>query len=123
MACQNAKDVGKIGVIRSREGDSEIENRVLHVVLNLTSGHLVAKKLSKLIRDVIRSGVYTADDLIDKFCMHPDEMDLLLDGDLLKVKKVPEHKYSSAWVPVEAANPTKGVSNAPQIERPPNADR
>jgi hypothetical protein len=52
--------------------------------------------------------------------MHNDEMDMMVDGTLLKDKKTAEHKYSSAWVPIEA--PASVKDQAIMIERPPNSD-
>lgn len=117
-------DITTLPIVRSRkEDDSEIEAMVMHVALNLTNGHLVAKRLSDLIKKIMRSGDYTEEDLCERFNMNVDDMDLLLDGTLLKVKKIAEHKYSNAWVPVEAENPTRDTTTHMSIERPPNADR
>ena len=53
--------------------------------------------------------------------MRHDEFHLMLDGSLLKHRKVSEHNYSRAWVPVEAD--PKATELQVAIERPPNADR
>jgi hypothetical protein len=45
----------------------------------------------------------------------------MLAGGLLKQRKIPQHTYSRAWVPVEA--PSADKLNAVSIERPPNPDR
>jgi hypothetical protein len=63
--------------------------------------------------------------------MTSEEFDLLREPDLLISKKVKEHTYSRAWVPIEAppvgtviaAREVNPVSPNIQIERPPNADR
>jgi hypothetical protein len=47
------------------------------------------------------------------------EVDMLLDGSLIKMRKVSEHKYSKAWVPIEAPS---GSVESIELERPPNAD-
>ena len=53
--------------------------------------------------------------------MRHDEFHLMLDGSLLKHRKISEHNYSRAWVPVEADPKATEIQVA--IERPPNADR
>jgi hypothetical protein len=53
--------------------------------------------------------------------MSNDEVDLLFDGGLLKSRKVKDHVYSKAWIPIEA--PAGTTSATINIERPPNADR
>ena len=101
----------------------EIDARVMHVQLNRARGVVVAKYLSLLVRDVLRSGKYDKTELRSMFHMGLDEMDLMVDGSLLKTRKIAEHTYSKAWVPVEA--PPQSATVAPQIvlERPPNAGR
>jgi len=100
---------------------SGIDARIMHVQLNRPKGSLVAKKLSDLIRHVVHSRKYKDQDLQKKLMMTNQEFELLLDGTLLKGKKLSEHTYSRAWVPVEAE---AGVSiQAVEIEKPPNPDR
>ena len=53
--------------------------------------------------------------------MKYDELEVLFNPTILKQRKISEHKYSRAWVPVEA--PAGTVDNGPTTERPPNADR
>ena len=45
----------------------------------------------------------------------------MLAPNLIKHRKVPEHKYSRAWIPIEA--PKVDEKNVPKFERPPNLDR
>lgn len=98
----------------------DIEAMVLHGRLNRGRGNVLAKRLSRIVQQVIRSRKYGEADLKRMFAMHADEMDMMVDGTLLKNKKVSEHKYSSAWVPVEAPASTKEQTIS--IERPPNRD-
>ena len=49
--------------------------------------------------------------------MTKDEFQVLLDGSLVKMRKISEHSYSKAWVPIEA-----DADERPQFERPPNKD-
>jgi hypothetical protein len=52
--------------------------------------------------------------------MRVDELELLLDGTLIKMRKIPQHTYSRAWVPIEVP---AGEELPVVIERPPNPDR
>jgi hypothetical protein len=45
----------------------------------------------------------------------------MLDGDLIKNRKILEHNYARAWIPIEA--PSSKVEDVFVIERPPNPDR
>lgn len=98
----------------------EIEAMIMHVRLNRSRGEVVAKKLSRIIQQVLRSRKYSEPDIKRMLVMHMDEIDLMVDGTMLKDKKISEHKYSSAWVPIEA--PSTAKDDALVIERPPNAD-
>ena len=99
----------------------EIEAMIMHIRLNRGRGAIQAKKLSSVFKQITRSGKYDKPELKKLFAMSTDEMDLLYDGGLLKTRKLDEHVYSRAWVPIEAPKgaPTPTMS----IERPPNADR
>lgn len=99
----------------------EIEAMLMHVRINRGRGQIQAKPLSTLLRRVVRSGAYEPVDFIKGLGMSTDEIDLLLEGGLIKQRKISTHKYSRAWVPVEA--PKGAVIPAMTIERPPNADR
>lgn len=103
-----------------------IDSRILHVSMNRGRGSVVAKKLSNIIKDIISSGAYSQEELAEMLCMKYDELDIMLDGTILKLKNIGEHRYSRAWVPVEAASGSTNagpVGDGPVIERPPNADR
>ena len=54
--------------------------------------------------------------------MRGDEVELMLNPSIIKQRNVKDHRYSRAWVPVEA--PPGTVDKAGQaIEAPPNKDR
>jgi ParB-like chromosome segregation protein Spo0J len=99
----------------------EIDAMVMHIRLNRARGEVFAKPFSKLLKKIVLSDKYSPEDLEDILVMSPDEVDLMLAGGLLKLRKIPQHVYSRAWVPVEAPSPDS-VQNA-TIERPPNPDR
>jgi ParB-like chromosome segregation protein Spo0J len=94
-----------------------IEARILHVQMNRGRGFIVPRYLSMLVRDVLRSKKYDERELKLLLGMGIDEFTLLLDGTILKQRKIAEHTFNSAWVPVDNNN---GV--APTFERPPNKD-
>ena len=98
-----------------------VDAMIMHVRLNRSRGDIFAKPFSKLIRTLVVSDKYDADQIADMLNMSADEFDLMLTGGLLKQRKIPQHQYSKAWVPVEA--PSKGELDNQVIERPPNADR
>lgn len=97
-----------------------IEAMIMHGRLNRGRGSVVAKRLSRIIQSTIRSRKYGEADIKRMFVMHADEVDVMVDGTLVKDKKISDHKYSPAWVPVEA--PSTAKDEALIIERPPNLD-
>jgi hypothetical protein len=97
----------------------DIDAMLMHGRLNRGRGNVVAQKLSRIIKSVVRSRKYGEADIKRMFVMHMDEVDLMIDGTLLFDKNISEHKYSSAWVPIEAPASAKEEM---VIERPPNAD-
>ena len=99
----------------------EVEAMIMHIRLNRGRGAVQAKKLSSVFKQITRSGKYDKQELKKLFTMSTDEMDLLFDGGLIKTRKLDQHVYSRAWVPIEA--PKGSSAPAMTIERPPNADR
>lgn len=99
----------------------EVDAMLMHVRLNRGRGNVQAKPLSDLLRRILRSGGYDQQSLMKALSMTRDEGELLFDGGLVKTRKIATHKYSRAWVPVEA--PAGSVIPSMTIERPPNADR
>jgi hypothetical protein len=98
----------------------EIDAMVMHSRLNRGRGNVLAKRLSRIVQNVLRSKKYGEPDIKRMLAMHSDEMDMMVDGTLLKDKKISEHKYSNAWVPIEA--PASAKEQSIVIERPRNAD-
>lgn len=94
---------------------------MLHLRLNRGRGNVVAKQMSNIIKKLRLSGKYKVTDFESLLCMKSDEIALMIDGSLIKTRNIPEHRYSRAWVPVEA--PPGTIDAGPIIERPPNADR
>ena len=98
---------------------TEAEAMILHVQINRGRGQVIAKELSDLINLLINDGEYDEEELRLAFNMSVDEFEALLDGSLIKRKKLKEHKYNKSWVPVE----TKSQAPPIQIERPKTPDR
>lgn len=98
------------------------EAMALHVQLNRGRGNMVAHKLSQIVKQLKRSGYFEIEDFERRFNMKGDELELMLDGSIIKYRKVPNHRYSRAWVPIEA--PAGVVEEKSQsIEKPPTPDR
>ncbi len=88
---------------------------------------MVAHKLSKLVKTLKRVMRMTDTEYNDLFSMKFDELELMLDGSIIKHRKVASHNYSRAWVPIEAPPGTTDSDSAIRqkvaIEKPPNPDR
>lgn len=112
--------VGDVCPVVYVECDS-IDAQMMHLRLNRSRGNLLAKPTSSIVRNLIKSKKYCKEDLEELLQMKNDEFYLLVDGSLLKHRKVSEHSYSRAWVPVEAD--PKATDVPMSIERPPNGDR
>lgn len=100
---------------------SENEAMMMHLQMNRANGNLVAQKMSRIVKRLYTSGSYKEKDFDDILCMKRNELELMLDGSIFKSRKISDHNYSRAWVPVEA--PPGTIDNQPIIERPPNPDR
>lgn len=100
----------------------EIDAMILHMQINRGRGSMVAKKTSMIIKKLKRSKRLNDSDFDRLFCMKMDELDLMLDGTIIKQRDIPNYNYSRAWVPVEAP-PNTTESAGISIERPPNQDR
>lgn len=114
------KSDGKIPVVFHNV--DAIDAMMLHLRLNRGHCTVVAPRASDIIRKVKRSGKYKASDFEDMLCMRSDELSLMLDGSLFKVRKIKEHNYARAWVPIEAP-PGAAELSGMTIEKPPNPDR
>jgi hypothetical protein len=99
----------------------KIDAMVMHIRLNRTRGQLVARFLSQLVSNILVSKKYDQTEMRQMLHMTQEEINVLIDGSLLKHKKIKEHEYSKAWIPVEM--PAGTPAPAAIIETPPNADR
>jgi ParB-like chromosome segregation protein Spo0J len=101
----------------------ETDAMIMHVRMNRSSGQPVAKLLSRLIRRIDSTKKYSDDELRDLLGMGREEFTVLIEGSLLKSRKLKEYKYSKAWIPVEVAPEGAMVSGSISIERPPTPDK
>jgi hypothetical protein len=96
------------------------EAMMMHLQMNRGRGTLQVRRVSNIIRKLSLSKAYGTKDFSRLLSMKMDELELLLDGTLIKMRKIPQHTYSRAWVPVEVP---AGDEQPVSIERPPNPDR
>lgn len=86
---------------------------LLHIDLNRYRGIVVAKYLSELIINIIESYGYDPEQLRRRMKLTQDEFAVLESGSLIKMRKIKQHTYSPAWVPIESS-----TGEDIQIERP-----
>lgn len=100
---------------------SEITAMAMHIKINRSRGNVVAKYLSSTILNMVRMQG-DAESVRLMLGMKPSEFDILIQPELIKSKKLAEHSYSRAWVPVEV--PAGAAITVPDIEfeRPPTPD-
>lgn len=98
-----------------------LDAQLMHLRLNRSRGNLLAKPTSNIIRNLVKSKKFCKEDFEELLQIKNDEFYLMLDGSLLKHRKVSEHNYSRAWVPVEAD--PRATEMPISIEKPPNPDR
>jgi len=91
----------------------DVEAMILHIDLNRYRGIVVAKYLSWLIQNILSSRKYSQNELRKKLNLTSDEFDILAEGSLIKMRKIKQHTYSPAWVPVESK-----MDDSIKIERP-----
>lgn len=83
---------------------SDIDAVLLHIDMNRYRGIVVAKFLSNLIGYILENSDYSYDDLRNRMALSKEEFEILADGSLVKMRKIKQHSYSPAWVPVESAS-------------------
>lgn len=99
---------------------SSAQAMMMHLQLNRGRGVQQVRRVSNIIRKLSISKAYSTKDFSRLLSMRIDELELLLDGTLIKMRKIPQHTYSRAWVPIEVP---AGEETPVVIERPPNPDR
>ena len=92
---------------------SDVEAALLHINMNRNRGVVVNKFLSELLRELFFDNDIDLEEFQDQLGLGDEEFLLLMEGSLIKMRKIKEHKYSPAWVPIESA-----TGENVQIERP-----
>lgn len=99
----------------------EITAMVMHIKLNRNRGFVAARPLSAAVIKLIEmcGDEASAQKLLG---LGHEEFELLSQPQFLKKKKLVEHTYSRAWVPVEV--PAGSAISVPEIqfEKPPSPD-
>lgn len=91
----------------------DVEAMLLHIELNRYRGVVIAKFLSQMIITLLNSGRYEYEELRKRMKLTREEFDVLSDGSLIKMRKIKQHSYSPAWIPIESK-----TGEDIQIERP-----
>lgn len=111
--------LGKQTPVHLYKGDT-IDSALLHLHLNRDRGQLQARHLGRTLNKVLASRKYDETHLLKQFAMTRDELEILLEGTLLRQRNIAEHNYSRAWVPIEA--PADSHTEI-IFETPPNNDQ
>lgn len=98
-----------------------VEAMLMHLRLNRGRGLTTGKGTSNIVKSLVKSRAYDQSTLRDMLAMSREEFDLMLDGTLLKQRKIDTHQYSKAWIPIEV--PAGTAEHKMSVERPPNPDR
>ena len=96
--------------------------KIMHVRLNRARGTIAARHLSSLVKDLIETSGLSDDQLISSLGMTVEEFSVLAEPSLIKLRKLSEHVYSNAWVPVEVAPDSAIVVPEMTFEKPPTPD-
>lgn len=96
------------------------DSALLHIHLNRDRGAIQARQLGRKLKAILRSRKYDENHIMKQFAMTTDELDILLEGTLLRQRNIAEHTYSKAWVPIEAP---AGTHTEVTFETPPNNDQ
>ena len=92
---------------------NDVDAALLHINMNRNRGVVVNKFLSELLREIFFDNDLDLEEFQDQLGLGDEEFLLLMEGSLIKMRKIKEHKYSPAWVPIESA-----TGENVQIERP-----
>ena len=98
----------------------DIDSMIMHIQINRARGTIVAKHMSNIVKKIYQNRKYTINEIDKMFEMGVTESELMLDGSLLKMRKIKEHIYSPAWIPIEAPAVVKETM---EFEAPKNKDR
>jgi len=109
-------DLGQKDVLVKRVECNKAEAMMLHIQMNRCRGNIVPYRLGRAIRGL--SATSNEQEVMNALNMSADEFDVLFDGSLIKKRKVKEHTYNKAWIPIESSSSEDFL-----IERPPTPDQ
>ena len=87
---------------------SKPEAMLLTIRINRAKGSHVAVQMSEIVRELVDAHNYDPKQIADNIGATMDEIDLLYQDGVFKMKNIKDYKYSKAWYPRE----TKGVRHA-----------
>jgi ParB-like chromosome segregation protein Spo0J len=109
-------DLGEKDVLVKRVDCNKAQAMLLHIQMNRCRGNIIPYRLGRIIRAL--SATSSEQEVMAALNMSSDEFDILFDGSLIKKRKVKEHTYNKAWIPIESSS-TEDF----HIERPPTPDQ
>lgn len=101
---------------------SELTAKIMHIRMNRARGSIAVQRLAKMIQSIIDSGEADESQLASILSMTLEEVYTLSQPALIKARKLSEHVYSSAWVPVEVPSSSSTTVVDMEFERPPTPD-
>ena len=83
------------------------EAMLLTIRINRAKGSHVAIQMSEIIKELIDTHHYDPQQIADNIGATMDEIDLLYQEGVFKMKNIKDYKYSKAWYPHETKNDKK----------------
>lgn len=83
------------------------ESMLLTVRINRAKGSHVAFRMSEIVRELVDTHSYDRQEIAQNIGATMEEIDLLYQDGVFKMKNIPDHKYSRAWYPEETRNAKK----------------
>jgi hypothetical protein len=77
---------------------------ILTIRMNRAKGSHVALRMSEIVAELVNLHGLDPQQVAAEIGAEANEIDLLLQQDVFKVKKIADWKYSKAWVPAETKN-------------------
>ena len=87
---------------------SKPEAMLLTIRINRAKGSHVAVQMSVIVKELVDEHHYDRQEIAQNIGATLDEIDLLYQDGVFKMKNIKDYKYSKAWYPRE----TKGVRHA-----------
>jgi ParB-like chromosome segregation protein Spo0J len=90
---------------------SKPEAMLLTIRINRAKGSHVAVQMSEIVKELVDTHNYDRRQIADNIGATMDEIDLLYQDGVFKMKNIKDYKYSKAWYPRETKG-TKGRNDA-----------